>query len=275
MAKDYLGIDVSKAKVDVFLLREDRVKGRVFENSTAGFSKMQRWLAEQKVKDLHSCMEATGTYWEAVAAFLFNAGFTVSVVNPACISAFSKSQLRRTKTDQVDAKVIAEFCRAMTPRPWSPPPAHLHELQGLVRRLESLQDMRLQESNRLAVPGISETVAQSIHTVIDALDFQIKEIKEQIKDHINKHPDLKNQRDLLISIPGIGDTTAAALLAEIDIETFSSARQLAAQAGLTPRRQFHPRKKLSFQDRQLQDKESPFPACSSSKAVQPDCQILL
>ena len=114
-----VGIDVSKAKLDVALRRPDgKLRSKVVENSPSGFVALTAWLGTHGVTQVHACLEATGTYWEAVAEYLVDAGHTVSVVNPAQIKAFGSAGLVRTKTDRVDAKLIAAFCVALQPPPW-------------------------------------------------------------------------------------------------------------------------------------------------------------
>jgi transposase len=104
-----------------------------------------------------------------------------------------------------------------------------------VRRLEALQQMRQMENNRLQA-GLAASVQVSLQEHITYLDAEIEKTERRIRDHINQNPPLKEQRDLLVSIPGIADTTAAALLAEIgDVTQFAGARQVAAFAGLVPR----------------------------------------
>jgi transposase len=105
-----------------------------------------------------------------------------------------------------------------------------------VRRLEHLEEMQKMEENRLASGGLSSQVEQSLQEHIAYLTHQIEKTRRQIKDHIDQNSDLKSHSQLLESIPGIGATTAALLLAELgDISHFSSARQVAAFAGLVPR----------------------------------------
>ena len=94
---------------------------------------------------LHACLEATGTYSDELALFLHDGGYLVSLVNPACIKAFAQSELARTKTDKVDAGLIARFCAAQDPPPGSPPAPEVRQLQALMRRLESLDEMRQQK----------------------------------------------------------------------------------------------------------------------------------
>lgn len=230
-----LGIDVSKSKFDVALLRQDEYLLATFDNVSAGFVKLRKWLKKRKVDNLHACLEATGRYGDELALFLHEAGYQVSVVNPARIKAYAASQLKRNKTDKEDAKVIAHFCATQVPEPWTPPSQAQQELQAMVRHLEALQTMRQQESNRLQAGVPSVAVRETLEAHIAFLDEQIDQLTERIREHIDQHPGLKQQKDLLISIPGIADVTAAKLLAEIpSLDRFDGAPQLAAYAGLTP-----------------------------------------
>jgi transposase len=73
-------------------------------------------------------MEATGAYWEALTFYLHELKYQVRVVNPARVEAFAQSELPRTKTDEVDAALIARFCKSHSPEPWLPPPAEIRIL---------------------------------------------------------------------------------------------------------------------------------------------------
>jgi transposase len=231
-----LGIDISKLKFDICLSREaGRFRHKVFPNSPAGFSQLSVWLSKQKVERVHACLEATGTYGEALATHLHEAGHLVSVVNPAVIKAYGQSRLSRTKTDKADATLIAQFCSERRPPQWQPLPAEIRELQALVRRLDSLVEMRQMEVNRLEV-AVTEAVTESLAGHLAYLDEEVARTEQMIRSHLDSHPDLRGQRDLLLSIPGIGETTAAKLLSEImDVRLYASAKQLAAFAGLAPR----------------------------------------
>ena len=232
-----LGIDIAKLKFNVCLLNTNgKLKHKVFANTTDGFQQLAAWLSKQGAQRVHACMEATGAYGEALALFLHEAGHTVSVVNPAAIKSFAGSRLSRTKTDKVDAELIARFCLAQQPLAWTPPAPEVRELQALVRRLEALTEMHTMESNRLEAIITVEVVKSSVEEHMAYLDHQIKQTQALIRTHINNHPRLKQQSELLDSIPGIGLATAATLLAEItDITHYESARQVAAFAGLVPR----------------------------------------
>jgi len=221
-----LGIDIAKLKFDVCLIKENqKVKHKVFANTRHGFEQLVAWLASHQVGSLHICLEATGSYGEALALFLHKAGYMVSVVNPAAVKAFAASRLTRTKTDKVDAELIARFCLAQQPKAWIPPASEVQHLQALVRRLESLIEMRVAEENRLSSGIAVDAVRHSLEAHIAYLVEQIKQTEQMIREHINNHPDLKEQSTLLDSIPGIGQTTAALLLAEIvNIKEYKSAR---------------------------------------------------
>jgi len=229
-----LGIDISKKDFHVSLLKENRAtKPKKFTNNTQGFESLHNWLKQQNVVELHACMEATSIYGEALAEFLYGEGFQVSIVNPARIKGFAKSELLRTKTDSVDAALIARFCAAMKPSLWTPTAPEVKELQALLRRLESVTEMMTSEQNRLETA--TPTVAALTLEHLEYLKQQQQLIKKLISDHFDQHPHLKQQRDLLTSIPGIGDLTASILLAEIgEVSDYDNARQLAAYAGLTP-----------------------------------------
>ncbi|MDQ3803468.1 MAG: IS110 family transposase [Acidobacteriota bacterium] len=232
-----LGLDVAKLKFNACLARESgKLRHKVFTNTAAGFSQLADWLERQGAGRVHACLEATGTYGEALAIYLHERGHTVSVVNPAAIKAYAQSHLTRTKTDRVDASLIAGFCAERRPPAWLPPAGEVRELQALVRRLESLVEMRTAEVNRLAAGIAVEPVRASVEELIAHLSEQIRRTQALIREHIDRHPTLKQQSELLDSIPGVGEATAAALLAEVpDIKEYRNARQVAAFAGLVPR----------------------------------------
>ena len=234
MEVTFVGIDIAKKKFDVAVLLGEKVKNAAFHNTGDGFGVFDRWLTKLGLEHAHACMEATGTYGEELALYLHHTGHVVSVVNPAKIKGFAQSELSRTKTDKSDAALIARFCRAMQPEAWQPPAPELKKLQALVRRLEELNGMLTQERNRLATTN--EVVKPSIEGVIRHLQDEIKNTQRLIIDHIDQNPKLRANRDLLQSIPGIGPTTSAMVLAEFgDVERFGDARHMASFCGLTPR----------------------------------------
>jgi len=230
-----LGVDISKDSFQLELSLKDKLRHRKFANRQEGFGELCVWLAKHKAHQVHACLEATGPYSEALALYLHEQGHTVSIVNPVQIKAFGQSELRRNKDDRADAGLIRRFCEKQRPAPWTPPPPHLRELQALTRHLENLIETRQQQINRLETAN-NKQVAKSLRKLVAHLQAEIKRTEQQIDDQVDRYPDLKLQAELLDSIPGVGKRTAAKLLAEIpDITQYKSARQVAAQAGLTPR----------------------------------------
>jgi len=235
MSNITVGVDISKAKFDAAILfSNNKVKTKKFENKRSGFSGLIEWLKKYKALKAHICLEATGIYSEGLATYLFEAGLKVSVVNPVRIKGFAQSELTRTKTDKADSQLIARFCQAINPVFWQPKPQHIQELQAFVRRLENLQNLWQQETNRLeAAPSC---VQSSIKTIVKHLKKEIENIKKMIKDYIENHSNLRDKQKLLETIPGIGEATISQVLAFMsNIEDFKNAKQLAAFVGLNPK----------------------------------------
>lgn len=230
-----LGIDVSKAKLDIALRFTDgKIRSKVVHNNSKGFADLTIWLSKHEFTELHVCMEATGTYWEAIAEYLADSGFKVSVVNPSRIKAHGLSRQVRTKTDAVDARLIADFCASQKPELWTPLPPVIKELRALVARREALVAMRTQEQNRLLVAR--DSVRNNIESLLEHLNAAIATVERDIRLLIDDDPDLKRKRDLLDSIPGLGAITIPVLLAFLaGPNLFRTARQAAAFAGLDPR----------------------------------------
>lgn len=233
----FLGIDVSKAKLDVaLLLANDKLKSKVFANDATGFQAFMQWLhshAPDARTSLHLCMEATGSYHEALACFLSDQALVVSVVNPLLVKRFAEANRLRNKTDGGDAKCLALFCKSTRPARWEAPSVAVRALQALVARLDTLRVMRQAECNRLGVAH--SAVANSVQQVIDDLDKAIAKVKTQIARTIDDDPDLKQRATLLQSIPGLGDRTIPQLLAYVGRpQRFKSVKALIAYAALTP-----------------------------------------
>jgi transposase len=218
--QDILGIDIAKKTFQVALLSNNKFKHKSFENNLKGFHALSHWLNKLNITLLHACLEATGSYGEALAQYLFDVGFKVSVVNPAKIKGFAQCQLIRLKSDKADATLIAHYCATMNPTLWQPEPLCIQQLQGLVRRLDELIVALNQEQNRLDV----------------APDIIRSSIEKQIQSHINQYPDLKQQAELLQTIPGVGTATIAQVLAFMsDLTRFDNAKQYVAFLGLNPK----------------------------------------
>jgi transposase len=241
MNEFWIGIDVSKRKLDVACLDvRDKIKSRVFTNDAAGHAALKSWLIERgaRIETTHICLESTGPYSEPPAIVLADASWKVSVVNPARPKAFAETTGVRNKTDKSDAALLARFCAKLAPDLWTPPSIEQRKLRALVDRLQALKDMHLQESNRLEGQELlgQESSVKSIHEHLAWLDARIAELKREIDDHIDSNPTLKHDAELMTSVPGVGNTTVAKVLAYVgDLRRFSSAKALSAYIGVTPR----------------------------------------
>ena len=231
----YVGIDISQQTFDATIIEAVGTRRhQQFANTTKGFQQFHTWVKAPSVVDLHVCMEATNVYWEDLAEDLFQRGYQVSVVNPARIKGFGISQLQRNKTDKVDSGVIADFCARMAPRLWHPPSPEQRQLRDLVRHIDALKHTRTQQTNRSKTCR-NAVVNNSLQTIIDVLNAQIQEIEAKLEIFFHEHDNLCKQRELLISIHGIGATTATKILAEMyDLEDYGNARAVAADGGVTP-----------------------------------------
>lgn len=232
-----VGVDVSKAKLDAALLNEQgKYRTKVFPNTASGCAALLGWLAEHVqggVSQVHVCMEATGTYHELLACLLHDRDVLVSVANPMKVKRFIEVEGTRNKTDSADARSLARFCRMTQPEAWEAPSKAVRELQALVARLDTLQQIRQGELNRLDVAH--SAVQPSLQEMIDVLTQSIKEVQRRIRQTIDDDPDLQKRDGLLQSIPGIGERTVAQLLARIGRpERFKSIKELAAFASVSP-----------------------------------------
>ncbi|MGH8560278.1 MAG: IS110 family transposase [Methylococcales bacterium] len=232
--KIVIGADIAKKKFDVAVLLEGKFKHKIFTNDAVGFAAFAVWIRSLCGDSSPLvCMEATGSYSLPLADYLVNQGFSVSLVNPAKIHAFAKSELSRAKTDKADAKLIARYAFMTQPPLWIPPPANIRELQALVRRVEHLLEMIQMEQNRLETAESS--TRPSIANVLTTLETELKSTRTAIQDHIDNNPDLQQRGNLLKTIPGIGEACIAHLLLALSQHhAFTHAKQVVAFAGLAP-----------------------------------------
>jgi len=235
----FVGIDVSKLKLDVARLRLGKVRNKVFSNDRTGFGALAAWLSEDSItpSQAHICLEATGPYSEALAVWLSDEAWLVSVVNPARVKGFAQSELARNKTDKADAALLARFCSALSPERWCAPSPAVRQLRSLVERLQALKDMHQQEVNRLEAANASDDQLAKVYITehVNYLEAAIKRLQSDIDDHIAGQPELSVDAQLLTSIPGLGGVTVAKVLAYAgNIGRFDNAKALSAFAGVCP-----------------------------------------
>lgn len=240
----YLGIDVSKDKLDICWLKDPvrvTIKTKVLPNTPKGLQQLRQWLDKNlpaSPAQCHICMEATGIYHEAAAYFLHDYGCRVSVLNPAHSRDFAKALGSVHKTDKADSMVLARYGAALQPAAWQPEAPEVRQLKALLARIDALQTDLQREQNRLEKALTARTpveVEQSIRQMIANLNEAIARLQRQRDDHIDRHPQLKQDVKLLQSIPGIGMQTAVRMCALYRSRNFVSAAQMAAFVGLVPK----------------------------------------
>lgn len=238
-----IGIDVSKAKLHSSLLTDphhNKTKDKASENSLSGFRNLLEWAcrnAKCEPTELHFVMEATGVYHESLAEFLFDAGCKVSVINPFKAKRFAESHGFRSKNDRHDGLVLALYGHERQLPAWSPPPPEARHIKALLARLTALETDIRRELNRQEKAEIGkapEVVITSLDNSLTFLNEQKARLSKEIDDHLDRHPKLKEERDLLQSIPGVGDKLAIQFLALFNSKKFSRAPEVAAFLGLIP-----------------------------------------
>jgi len=266
----YVGIDVSKATLDVVVLVGQKQSYCQVPNTTQGIMDLLKRLHTfEQIETV--CLEATGRYGNCVAKMLYVEGFQVSVVNPLRIKSFAQSLLSRNKTDKYDAFVIALYAQRMAPDPWTLPSNTLERLKERTRLLHSLKQTQQAYRNRLQSGLEDETTLAFIRDLIADLGERITALQKSLLDLIKQDDDLNQQRQLLTSIPGVGDLTAAVFLAEIgDIHNFPNRRALASYVGITPRlhdsgTSVHRHSRISKQGNKRLRTALYFPAISAKK----------
>lgn len=232
---DVLGIDISKADFHSCLIQGKKLAKNSFPNAPVGYRRLQTWLRNRGCTKVHACMEATGAYWLGLASALHEAGLAVSVVNPNRTVHFARSQLRRTKTDRVDAEMIAEFCKTQKPDHWRPPSPEILELRGLLSYRAQLIDDRLRLTQMVSQIHVSKELARLHAKQLKALKQSTTAVERQLEHFAKGHPTLQRQVQKLTATSGIGMLTALALVAKLPAERLRDAKAAAAYVGLTPR----------------------------------------
>jgi transposase len=236
-----IGIDVSKAKLDCAWLRQDnKLKTKVFANQQTGWKELLDWAKTQtnaETSELQFVMEATGIYHENLATWLYDNGAIVSIVNPAQVKYYAQSLGNRSKNDKKDSIVLARFGLKEQPAPWQPAPQELRVLKALLTRLDAVEKDLQRKHNRQEKALVSDTPLQvlaSIEQMIKHLETEQQALEKLIDEHIKSHKNLKDNKTLLESIPGVGNVVAGRMLMLVGTHSFKDAHQCAAYLGLVP-----------------------------------------
>jgi transposase len=235
MIDGYLGIDVSKEKLDVHLLAGGKSYGALFANKAESSVKLQRWVQTRVKGPVHACLESTGPYSYGPGVSLLDWCEVVSVENPRRIKNFGIALGVLTKTDKVDARIIAEYCKRMTPKPWRLMSAQARELLLLVRRLSDMETLVSMESNRLEDPHLPERVKGSILLSLEDLRGHRKRVRDLIKANLAPQDKLKEQIRTIALLPGMGEVSAVRYLAVFGgPENYDRAEAVPAYCGVYP-----------------------------------------
>lgn len=234
----YIGIDVGQEELWVAV---EKKKARMFFHNKSGIKQMKKWVDKQSGSNgQHFCMEATGVYSYRLAMVLkAYENIFISIVNPAQIALFAKSQLRRAKTDSVDAQVILDFASTQKPPLWTPEPAYLRKLYHLVTMADTLREDIRRWKNRCHsskyIDDLPKEISKSQKAVIRSLTTQLNKTELSIQQLCEENKQLSKQICLLSSIPGVANHSAVRLLAygKTTLTTYSK-KELTAYAGLAP-----------------------------------------
>lgn len=236
-----LGIDIAKDKFDVNLRSLDNGSARweaAFSNNPKGFKALTTWMVKNQLgtcTGVHACLESTSRYGDALALFLYQQGFQVSLVNPRRTRKYADSQLTRSVNDTIDARLIADFgaSQRQTLLLWEPLSPEHRQLRDLTRARHALVDERERFANMLeSAAGLAR---KTFLKQVRHMDRQVKDLDKAIVQLVNQVPHLKEQVRLADSIPGVGVVTAASVIAELPpIEKINQAAQAIALFGLDP-----------------------------------------
>ena len=240
-ARLFVGVDIAATSfVASWSLNASPQRASSFSQSPDGFAAFQAALTTTGVAPAQTLivLEATGSYWITLAVTLHQAGYHVSVVNPAHVQAFGRSLPRRAKTDPLDAQLLTRFAAERQPPRWTPPEQVYHELRQRLMVRDGLLAMRQQARNqRHALEQWPVQIASAraqLDALIDDIEKRIATLEAEVRK-VLRDGAWAQSAALLGSISGIGViTTAWLLVATLNFAGCSSAEQAAAYAGLVP-----------------------------------------
>ena len=223
-----IGIDVGKFQLDIFIWERDR--HFTVDNTEAGIKEAIKIIKRYHVQRI--AMEATGRYEMGFASAAFEVGLPVAIVRPVLVRQFARAADQLAKTDKIDASIIARFAAVMNPRLTQQRSKNLQLIKDLVTRRRQLIAMRTQEANRAKVMG--KVAARSSIRIIKVLNKDIEWVEAKLSKAIEGEPSWRDRKNLLESVPGIGNALIWTLLSEIPELGTLNHKQISALAGLAP-----------------------------------------
>jgi transposase len=226
--KYYVGIDISKAFLDVYILPSKKIYQ--FENNQKGFQKLVKEIATYP--EVLVVMESTGGYEKKLTKALAEKKYPFAIVNPRQIRDFAKALGQLAKTDKVDACVIAMFAEKIQPRTSTIYEENQHNLAEQQGRRRQLVDMISAEKNRL--DKSSKTITKSIKRILSALEKELDAINKELEKCIEADDEAKSNSQLLTSITGVGKVVSTGLIAYLPELGKLTAKQISALVGVAP-----------------------------------------
>lgn len=235
----HVGIDVACSSLSVCILKDDET---CEEFSTTNDSKGHNTILQRIGKHKATaqvCLEATSTYhWKLCHRLHGRQGITVYCTDPRSSSDFRKLYCKRAKTDKLDARGLASFVRAIPMHPWEPPRQALRELRDLGRRCAQVRKDHAATRNRMHAAKRGGCSGQLLAEYRHAIDFhkrEIQRLRKMMRAIISADTELESQFGLLLSVQGIGEVSALAILAELAcLPKALGKKQLVAMAGMDP-----------------------------------------
>lgn len=224
----FIGIDVSKAQLDIFV--RPLASRESVGNEAAGIKTLVE--RARKLKPALIVLEATGGVERAVTRALASAELPVVVVNPRQVRDFAKATGQLAKTDTIDAEILARFAEAVRPALRALPDEMSLELRALIARRRQITEMIVAESNRLS--AASKSVSKRIDAHIRWLEAELERADKDLDQSISQSPIWRENEDLLRTVPGIGPVISRTLLAELPELGKLNRKQIAALVGIAP-----------------------------------------
>lgn len=237
----FAGIDVSAREISVARLQrgEENPTLATFANHASGHKALINFLL-RGTERVRVCLEASGNYSLDLALALHaHQRVEVSVINPRRARRFAESLGERSKSDPIDARVLCDYAARMRWEAWQPPSSTALRLRAITRAIESLGIMHTQENNRAHALGSSQALPALVLRERQRhqryLEHRMKQLRREARRLIARDPELERRYRLMLTVPGIGETSALQILGELVVlsET-ADARQWVAFSGLDP-----------------------------------------